>query len=296
MAKYILFLIAAMASCNGIAKSTIEFVGALEEDPYQITLLRKVLDSTIPTHGLYTLKLRPQASDLREVKLVEENPQKLRISITPKVYEHIHNPNISLVTIPIARGILGYRVCYTTKNKSKALEERFEKGQLQEIRFGSGYKWSDSDIMRFNGLNVVESGWDLNPTSAIESLYKMTSHGRVHAFCRGVNEVVREKAFIESLSNLTLNRTHVLYYNMPFFFFVNAKNESLHQRITLGLNILLEEGEFEKLWNQFHLENIKKVGLSERKVIKLKTQNEFYDTEEYRKFLFSNIETAPKQE
>lgn len=286
MAKTLLLLFIVIATCHVKAQSTIEFVGALENDDYQITLLKEVLNSTIATHGKYTLTLRPQASDLREVKLVEEDPHKLRISVTPKVYEHIDNKKLLLIPIPISRGILGYRVCYSTEDKAAFLEKAFTSGDLTSIRFGSGLKWSDTDILRYNGLQVVESGWDMNFPRTIKSLYKMTALGRVDAFCRGVNEVLRERDLIKDIPNLALNKTHVLAYNMPFFFFVHVNNADLADRLNTGLKNMRDNGDFESLWNKHHAQSIEKINLSDRKIIHLKTQNDFYDSEEYRSYLY----------
>lgn len=263
----------------------VEFVGSYSDTGYVNGLLRLALDATVEEYGTFRVTTKPPASDWREVALVTSKPKLNRIAITSKPHEIRDKTNLRMIYVPLMRGSLGFRVCITASDYDRTLQQLFRENRLHNIRFGAGHEWSDIDILRYNGLQVVEAGFDLQIDRAITSLYKMTAHRRVDVFCRGVNEVLSEKNFYDTNSELTLNLSHVIVYDMPFFFYLHPENVALYERLTLGFQRLLETKVWEKYWDENIGESLRFTELESRKVIKLNSQDPFYDTEDYRKYL-----------
>lgn len=264
----------------------VEYIGAYAKDDYLYGLLRKALQNTTEDYGPFEITATPPASHWRVSSLITSKPKSLRVAVTARPQEIRDRTTLRMLYVPLMRGAFGFRVCVTSKAYAEILEKSFNSGDLSNIRFGAGYAWSDVDILRYNGLRVTESGFDQNADKAISSLYKMTARQRVDAFCRGVNEILREQSYLEEEDDLVLNSSHVIVYDMPFFYMMHPDNTALFDRITQGLQRMLASGEWEKHWEEQLGESLRFTDLQNRKVIRLKTVDTFYDTEEYRQYLF----------
>ena len=287
MFRQIIFLVfIGIFSAKSNAEMEVEFVGSYSETGYVNRLLSLVLDATTDEYGGWKIGTKPPASDLREITLVTSRPEINRLAITARPHEIQEKPNLRMLHVPLMRGSFGYRVCVTASEFDETLTTIFNSGDLQNLRFGVGYEWSDTEILRNNGLNAVEAGYDLVLENAITSLYKMAAHRRVDVFCRGIVEILQERDHFESNASLVLNQSHVIVYNMPFFFYLHADNIELYERLKVGFERVKENGAWEVLWLSSFENSLRYTHLEGRKVIRLQSEEAFYDSEEYRSYLF----------
>ena len=92
---------------------------------------------------------------------------------------------------------------------------------------------------------------------------------RFDYFPRAVTEIWQE---IENNSELPLAVAEgfAIYYPTAMYFFVNKANHFLHTEIESGLNKAIADGQFDKLFNQYHQQYLLKSKIDNRRIIELK--------------------------
>lgn len=167
------------------------------------------------------------------------------------------------IRIPVARGLLGFRVCIVRAGEEHSLKsvKSLEDWNLAGLRIGQGTHWPDTLILEANQLIVEKS-------SQYEPLFEMLKKKRFDCFARGINEVFSELSRPEN-NDLALEQNLIFLYRLPTFFFVNKKKPELAKRIERGLQLALKDGSFYKLFTKHHGDTIKKIDFKKRNIIKL---------------------------
>ena len=231
---------------------------------YYTELLRLALEKTRPQYGDYTMQgIPPSLSTLRSLADVVENTYPnlvIEIGYEEKLTD---TGALSYINIPIDGGIVGYRVCFVNAAIKEKVKKVSSLNDLRPYSIGQGVGWVDSEIMRANGLKVIE-------ISNYESIFKMVVAGRVNLFCRGANQLQAEVAEFKSLTKLTYDESFVLVYPLPRFFYLNSKNTLAKKRIQAGLKIAFNDGSFKKLWQKHYQASVDFSKLHQRKFIYLK--------------------------
>ena len=81
------------------------------------------------------------------------------------------------------------------------------------------------------------AGWDY------EGLFKMLMSNRFDAFPRGVNEIFKElEVRKEEIPDLAVEESICLYYPLPRFFYTAKGNTLLAERVTKGLEKMIDSG------------------------------------------------------
>lgn len=266
--------------------SEVVFIGAFGDKDYTAKLIRSALDHTETGSKITPFVTTPIVSLEKMQSLVSSREDLLRIGFSANVEEINNNPKLSQIHIPVMRGVAGYRVCFSHPDLAEVLEEVNSIESLKVFKFGVGKSWVDKDILTFNGLKTSEVGYYFLVNKQINSLYEMTALKRIDIFCRGINEVFREHKRHAAINQLSLNKTFSLRYEMPFFFYVHKNNRALKERLELGLNIIFENGEFERLWKEEFQESIKFVDMNKRKIIPLKNYGSTIGVDSYKKYLY----------
>lgn len=184
------------------------------------------------------------------------------------------------IRIPILKGLLGLRLpLVLAKNKNNLNINSL--AQLQQYSAGQMLSWVDSKVLKFNNIQVTGS-------PNYPALFKMLSAERFDYFPRAVTEVWQE---IENNSDLPLAvaDNFAIHYPSAMYFFVNKANHFLHDEIESGLNKAIADGEFDKLFNQFHQQYLKKSNIDKRHIIELKNPYMPKDTPLERKELWLNL-------
>lgn len=231
---------------------------------YANELLRRILQKTATSTDLSTIELYHEAvSRERTLSLLKEGKIDVIAEATQKYWEQALIP----IRIPIRKGIQGYRLFLVHKDHAKTLAESQTLDDIKELKTGAGFQWVIRGILEQNQFDVIAS-------RSYESLFKMLNADRFSTFSRGVNEIFTEfETHQDKNPNIQIDQATALYTPLPTFYFVSPKNKALAKRIQQGLEIMLETGEFDTLFYQFHKDILAKATLGSRKVFILNNPN-----------------------
>lgn len=230
-----------------------------EPEPYVIELLRQALERSGAGHSLQpSNKAMPQS---RAQLSLEQNDGHVQVMWTMTTRER----ELSLlpIRIPIYKGLIGWRVMLVREEDRDWLKSISSLAQLKPMRFGQRADWPDSHILRSNGLQVITS-------QSYESLFRMLDAGRFDLFPR---EVVtawdeQQRASAQGLK-LAVDSHIVIHYPTAFYFFTSRARADLAADIQRGLEAMIADGSFDRLFEQYHGETLRQARLDQRRVIEL---------------------------
>lgn len=180
------------------------------------------------------------------------------------------------IEIPIDKGLIGWRIFFINAGDQALFSNITTEAQLKKIPLGQVKYWHDTSILRSNGFNIVE-------TPTYNGTFKMLMSKRFNYFPRSIAEIWQEQANQQALlNNVVIEQQLVLHYPIAYFYHVNQNNKVLAQDIQHGLEKMLADGSFDKLFQQYNGEYIAKAKLKERRVIRIK--NPYMSDETYRHF------------
>lgn len=194
---------------------------------YDNDLLRLALEITVETDGPYQLVPSPVMNYARAHSYLELNSLPnliLQLSYDPV----LEDKGMGFVPFPVDLGIVGYRVCFAHPSITKKLSLVDSLEDLRDFTHGQGAGWTDIDILLHNGFNVTE-------VATYESLFKMVANRRFDLLCRGANELFDEMKMHGQIQDLSYDKSMVIYYPFPRFFYTNEKNSSALDRLRRGL-------------------------------------------------------------
>jgi hypothetical protein len=165
------------------------------------------------------------------------------------------------IRIPIAKGVLGWRIGLIRKNDQALFAGVNALEGLKRVRVAQGQEWPDTLILRANGIDVITS-------PRYESLFNMLVSERFDYFPRSVNEIWDELE--RNAGTLQVESRVALHYYYDAYFMVNKKSTRLAEDIREGLEKAVADGSFDRLFNEYHGERLRKARLGERIVIELK--------------------------
>ncbi|WP_426210659.1 substrate-binding periplasmic protein [Massilia sp. TWP1-3-3] len=165
------------------------------------------------------------------------------------------------IRIPLDKGLIGWRLLLINKTHASTFNALRSINDLKRLTAGQGSDWPDTSILRANGLNVYG-------TSNYAALFSMLESERIDYFPRSVTEIWAELALYQQ--RLAVEPSVVLHYPTAIYFFVRQGNTQLAADITDGLEKMIADGSFEKLFQRYYGATIRKAALKERRVFELK--------------------------
>lgn len=229
--------------------------------PPYVELLKAALDRTAAKYGPY--QLRPSPLPMNQERSIRELQQgKVDVFWTAATDER--ERLLLPVRIPIEKGLLSYRVALIAKDHQPVIDQVRTLAGLRKLVIGQGIGWMDTDVYRYNGINVAVANYN--------SLFEMLSRGRVDLFPRGVGEVFDEyRVFSKSNPGLAIEKNLLIYYPWPYYFFFNRETgRQLAKRVEEGLRMMIRDGSYDR-WFQRHYEAaIRRANLPGRRLIRLK--------------------------
>lgn len=146
------------------------------------------------------------------------------------------------IRIPVLRGLEGYRICITSRQRLPAFAAVNSLSALKQLTIGQGFGWSDTKILEAAGFTV--------DTAAYDRLFEMVDKDRFDCFLRGIHEAPGEVAEQRARYPDLVVEPHVLVvYPFASFFFVNRNNATLAQDLQRGLERAYDDGSFIALFN-----------------------------------------------
>lgn len=216
-------------------------VAGLDERDYFPRLLRLVLEaSKAPDETIVIRFSGVTASQARWIAEVQKSQSNRVIwTVTSKEREAVLRP----IRVPLFKGLLGYRQLVIRREDAAIFNALHSKAELAQLVAGQGSHWPDTDILKANQMPVIEG-------MTKENLYKMLVAKRFDYFPRGITEIAEETELIRK-NNLMVAPHLLMFYPQPMYFFVNNQNTELARRLEEGIKLLVSNGEFDRLLEDF---------------------------------------------
>jgi hypothetical protein len=166
------------------------------------------------------------------------------------------------VRIPLDMGLIGWRLLLIRKRDAARFAAIRKMAELQALDALQGHDWPDTEILSANGFRVQTA-------SDYAGMFKMLETGRVDYFPRAVFEIWNEaEAFAEQ--DLMVAPGLALHYPSAFYFFVSKSKAELAAAIQRGLEGMLADGSYERLFQDYFGEMVGRSALGARRVFELR--------------------------
>lgn len=250
---------------------------------YFIELLKQALAHA---NKNYTVKMSVRgASHARQIKLVVDG----KINVMWDAPGPEMSTELMPIEIPIDKGLIGWRLFFIKKEDQRLFSKSTTLEELKKIRLGQVKSWHDTSILKANRLNVVA-------TPNYISSFKMLASNRFTYFPRSVSEIWQEqKDQQDLLDNIVIEKNLVLHYPIAYFYYVNKNNQTLARDLQSGLEKMLADGSFDRLFNEYNSKQIALAEFHKRKIIHI--DNPYLPLEtynKYRNFWFDPKDYAPE--
>jgi hypothetical protein len=231
----------------------------IEPEAYALALLTAALERT-PGH--YQLQPTPvPMAQSRALLAIEHDSKSVQVMWTMTTRER--EERLLPVRIPIYRGLIGWRVLMQRSTDAERLATVQNLDKLKRFSFGQRHDWPDTAILRANGLKVVTS-------QHYRGLFQMLAAGRFDLFPREVVVAWQEQArAAESGLKLSIDSQLVLHYPTAFYFFTSRNRQDLAADIERGLEAMIADGSFQRLFEQYHGDTLRQANLHKRRIIEL---------------------------
>ena len=232
-----------------------EFEGDRRYD-YAMQLLQLALSKTATEY-----RIQPAEIAMNQERQVLEIEAGRTIDVGPIPSSADREARLLPIRIPINKGVLGWRLGLIRKGDEGLIAGVNTLNDLKGVRLAQGQEWPDTQILRANGIDVITA-------PRYEGLFKMLAGRRFDYFPRSVMEIWDEQAI--NADTLAVEPHLALHYFYDAYFMVNRHNTRLAQDIREDLEKAIADGSFDKLFQQYYGERLRKAHLETRTVIELR--------------------------
>jgi hypothetical protein len=224
-------------------------------------VLQVALEKTRSQWGDFRLTVGASMNGLRAVEELQQGNLNMIVRSTSKELERQFRP----IRIPLDKGLRGYRVFLIRRQLQAKLDQVRTLADLKRFSIGQQAAWNDVEVLEKSGFNVVKGG-------KYDGLFGMLANGRFDLFSRSVTEVGDELRSQQArYPDLAVERNLLLYYPIAPYLFVrrDAGGEQLALRIEAGLNIMLKDGSFDKMFNVLKAPVEQELNMAGRRIIRI---------------------------
>ncbi|WP_394236529.1 substrate-binding periplasmic protein [Pseudomonas anguilliseptica] len=231
----------------------------IDPEAYALALLSAALERT---PGRYQLQPTPvPMAQSRALLAIEHDSKSVQVMWTMTTRER--EARLLPIRIPIYRGLIGWRVLMQRGNAAEQLASVENLDELKRFNFGQRHDWPDTAILRANDLKVVTS-------QHYRGLFQMLAAGRFDLFPREVVVAWQEQARAEEDGlALSIDNHLLLHYPTAFYFFTSRNRADLAADIERGLEAMIADGSFQRLFEQYHGDTLRQANLHQRRIIEL---------------------------
>lgn len=249
---------------------------------YNTELITLALEKTKPQYGDYKLVEIPPMNIARSLYTTNTNTYPNFLAEISYLDEYAKKTEITYINFPVDLGLTGYRICFVNPAIKEAVSKATQLDQLKKYTVAQGIGWSDIEILRHNGFQVIE-------VQSYDSMFKMVAAGRVDLYCRGINELRKEYETYKYITRLTYDESFALVYTMPRFFYLGSGNKAAKARMEAGLRLAYQDGSLLNLWHKHNDENLQFAALKTRRIFYL--ENPFIKnlSPEFKKYYFDPL-------
>lgn len=223
---------------------------------YPLALLELALQKTSVRYQLV-----PSPNPMRQAKSLKRLEENLVINVMWSMTDNQREEQLLPIRIPIARGLIGWRMMMMRKGSAFANAPINNLQDLLAFTPVQGISWPDTKILQANGFNV-ETARDYSKSAEL-----ISSQG-ADFFPRSVVEILGELENEQS-QVLELRSGLAIYYPTALYFFTNKRNLTLARLIETGLRRSMEDGSFDELFEQHFGEVLKQLDLENAQIFTL---------------------------
>ena len=206
-------------------------------------------------------RIQAAAFPMNQERQVRELDANRTIDVAPIPMSPEREARLLPIRIPINKGVLGWRLGLIRKGDQPQFARIDTLNDLKHVRLAQGQEWPDTQILQANGVEVMTA-------PRYEGLFKMLEAKRFDYFPRSVMEIWDEEE--THAQTLEVEPRVALHYVYDAYFMVNRKNAKLARDIREGLEKAIADGSFDKLFDQYYGERLRKAHLERRTIIELK--------------------------
>lgn len=264
-----------MLSSNLALSNQVVYPG-YERDNYNITLLKHVLSY----HKNKAYQVVPFNANIPKSRAFEFMADDRGIDVMIGTGTKKRVARYQAIHFPILKGLNGLRIPLINSAEPEKFKGIQTIEQLFKLSAGQFHTWSDTKILKHNGITVAE-GTDLG------GLYNMLHKGRYDYFPRSVVEIQYNLQEYEHL-NLMIDPYVLLQYPSAYYFFVRKGNDELAKDILSGLEMALKDGSFDAMFERFFGKVITDLGVRNRRIFYLDNPILSAETPVHRRELWLN--------
>ncbi|WP_397541063.1 amino acid ABC transporter substrate-binding protein [Salinimonas profundi] len=224
---------------------------------YPVALLTLALEKTGVKYSLL-----PSERILLQGKALRRLKENREVNVVWSMTDVQRERDLLPIRIPIAKGLIGWRVFLTTKNQLAQFSQINSKSGLRAMTPVQGEEWPDTKILQANGFNVFT-------VPEYEEAMGILQTRQASFFPRSVIEVISELESGTLPADIVLEKRLALYYPTAMYFFVNRGNPTLARLIETGLQRAIEDGSFDALFESTYQETFKRLELDKRQIFML---------------------------
>ncbi|MBO1255894.1 transporter substrate-binding domain-containing protein [Alteromonas sp. 5E99-2] len=228
---------------------------------YWDELVREALEITAKEYGEYDIRLYKEVigNERHTAELQKGELVNVRIGVASDERQKMYIP----VKIPLRKGLLNYRLLVAKKSDEVKYSQLTTLDELRKFKFGLVDSWVTTDILKRNSFDVV-------PVNDSGRLFGMLAADRYDLTMRGTNEVFTELNIDDPNGEKYAVVPNIgVYINTPTYIFVSKQAPVLAERLTKGLEIMLDNGQFDEIFYRWHKDHIDKANLKKRFFIEI---------------------------
>ena len=223
---------------------------------YELAVLRLLLDKTLASHGPYRLAAAPAMTQSRAFLQLAAGDLDLTSSVTTTE----HEAQAVAVRVCLYRGLIGIRLPIALKRRRAELQGVASLEQARRLRLAQVESWPDTQILKANG-------WPVQGIARRDSFPALLERERIDLFALGAIEVF---PFVDALPQLAVVDGWLIAYPAPLYFFVSPSQPELAARLYKGWELVLADGSFAALFEQWVGPQLQRAALNDRRWLKLR--------------------------
>jgi ABC-type amino acid transport substrate-binding protein len=255
-----LLLIAALAQPLCAMGATVIYYPRPESGPNEpARYAQKLLEQVLKRAGGH-YRVERYLVRMHQVRAIEHLKSGEGIDVLNTMTSIAREQEMLPVRIPIDKGLIGWRLMLIRQSQAATFRAITSLEDLKKLTAGQGKDWPDTQVLNAGGLRVYG-------TSDYMSLFKLLENGRIDYFPRGVTEAWADLELHPQ--NLMVEPTIALRYPTAIYFFVRKGNTRLAADITAGLEKMIADGSFEKLFQEYYGATIRRARFKDRRIFEL---------------------------
>lgn len=231
-------------------------------DNYPIKLLHLILSHVDQDISIKALKT--EANQERNLTLIKQGALDVYWSGTSTY----RNSELMPIKFPIYKGLLGYRLILVKRENAQLLSAVKDLEDLTKFSIGQGSGWPEVKL-------YLENNFVVQTTTQYPALFEMLQKGRFDIFPRAIIEIWDEQTTFAEW-DLVIDDNILLRYDYAMYFYVSKNNKTLAQLLNAGFSKIIANGEFDKLFEQYIGDYIRRARLNERLLIEI--PNPFFES------------------